>query len=535
MRYILSAVFSLLFYSGFAMYPIPDEYVEGEILVKFKPSSQTAAMLENTRLGVRVLEQIGGIGVTRMKLPKNLSVVAAVEHYNKLPFVEFAEPNGIVRIAYTPNDPQWGQQWGPKNIDAPGAWDIHKGQSSIRISIADTGISNNHPDLASKVVAGYNFYNGNSNWNDNNGHGSHCAGIAAAITDNGIGIAGVGFNCSLMAAKVLSSGGSGSWSQVANGINWSVSNGAKVVSLSLGSTSGSSTLSSAINNAWNNNVLPVAAAGNNGNTQMFYPAAYANCLSVASNTSSNGKSSFSTYGTWVDVAAPGSSIYSTYSGTGYATLSGTSMACPHVAGIAGLVWSYFGTNKSVTFVRNQIQDNCDNVGGWIANGWCKYGRVNAKKALSGGSIVEQEFSPNFVDRVFGEKRGGNLASLISSDNNYWWMNAISPGPGQNAKIEWYCTSTLSYPGNLQQLDVIIEAHSVPAFPVQLYLMNWNTGNLVLIGQVNLTSSDTTQTFTITSGLNNYVVGGDVLAYFAMSGANLVEMKTDMVKFKTYSQ
>ncbi len=533
-RWLTIVIFSSL--STFMMAQWADPYVEGEVLVKFKPGSQMAAMAENTRLGAQVMEIVGGVGVSRLKLPRSMSVVQAVNHYSKLPFVEFAEPNFYLQLFFTPNDPSWGIQWGPQKIQCPQAWDINKGDSSVRIGIIDTGISTTHPDLASKVVAGYNHYNNNSNWNDGYGHGSHCAGIAAAITNNGIGIAGVGFNCSLLAGKAFSDGGSGTTTTAANAINWAVSNGAKVLSMSFGFSSGSSTLSNAINNAWNSGCIPIAAAGNSGGTHTFYPAGYANCMSVAASNSSDGKASWSTYGTHIDVAAPGVSIYSCWTGTSYAYSDGTSMACPHVAGIAGLVWSHFGTNQSTAFVRSQIEQNCDNVGGWVANGWCKYGRVNAYKALLGGGVIEKDHAPNFVDRVFGEKRGGNLASLISSDNNYWWMTGIKPNPAADAKIEWYCTSLMSYTGNLQKVDVTIEANcTVSNQMVKLYLMNWNTGNLEYIGQANLTSSDSTQTFTITTGLNNYVSGGEILAYFAMAGPNLIEMKTDMVKFKTYSQ
>lgn len=360
------------------------EHIPGEVLVKFKPGTQLVAMLENNRLKARVAETIPNINVSRIILSDGMSVEDAIKHYSSLPFVEFAEANLIMRTAYTPNDPYFGPyQWGPKQIACESAWNYSWGSSSVRISIVDTGISTSHPDLTSKVVAGYNFVNNNSNWNDGNGHGSHCAGIAAAITNNGVGIAGVGFNCRLMAAKVLNNSGSGTISAIANGINWSVNNGAKVVSLSLGASSGSSTLSNAVNYAWNNNVLPVAASGNNGSTSVFYPAGYTNCMAVGASTTTDGKASFSNYGTWVDVAAPGVNIASTYKGSGYVYMNGTSMACPHVSGVAGLVWSYYGTGQTASFVRNRIQNNCDNVGGWVSNGWCKYGRVNALKALIG--------------------------------------------------------------------------------------------------------------------------------------------------------
>lgn len=352
------------------------EYVPGEILVKFKPGAELQAMFENRRIGAEVVETLPDLHVSRLKLPQNLDVLRGIKHYSSLSFVEYAEPNYIMRAFFTPNDPSFASQWGPKKIQCPSAWNLTWGSSSVLIAIVDTGISKTHPDLSSKIAGGWNFYNNNSNYNDDNGHGSHTAGIAAAATNNGIGIAGVGFNCRLLAVKVLNASGSGTLSGVANGITWSANNGAKVISMSLGASSGSSTLLNAVNYAWDKGCILVAAAGNNGSTSPTYPAYYSNCIAVASSTSSDMRSYFSNYGSWVELAAPGSSIYSTYKGSSYAYLSGTSMACPHVSGVAGLVWSRFGTWQSNSWVRWKIESTADYVGTWVSKG-----RVNAYKAV----------------------------------------------------------------------------------------------------------------------------------------------------------
>lgn len=367
-------VFSLFFLFTYALGRT--EYVPGEILVKFKSGYELQAMFENRRIGAKVMETLPDLGVCRLKLPKNLDVFEGIEHYLSLSFVEYAEPNYILRAFFTPNDPSFGNQWGPKKIQCPSAWDLTFGSSSVLIAIVDTGISTTHPDLSSKIAGGWNFYSNNSNFNDDNGHGSHVAGIAAAATNNGVGIAGVGFNCRLLAVKVLNASGSGTLTGVANGITWSANNGAKVISMSLGASTGSSTLLNAVNYAWSKNCILVAAAGNSGSTSPTYPAYYSNCIAVASSTSSDTRSYFSNYGSWVELAAPGSSIYSTYKGTSYATLSGTSMACPHVSGVAGLVWSRFGTGQSNSWVRSKIENTADYVGTWVSKG-----RVNAYKAV----------------------------------------------------------------------------------------------------------------------------------------------------------
>lgn len=226
------------------------------------------------------------------------------------------------------------------------------------------------------MINGYDFVDGDRNPNDANGHGTHCAGIAAASTNNGIGIAGTAPNASIYAVRVLDASGSGSLNDVADGVVHAADNGAKVISLSLGSTGASSTLEDAVNYAWDKGSVVVAAAGNAGNTVKNYPAAYSNAIAVASTDRNDRKSSFSTYGSWVDVAAPGSDIYSTYPTNTYSSLSGTSMATPHVAGVAGLLASQGKSNSSI---RSAIQDSADKISG-TGNYWI-HGRVNANNAV----------------------------------------------------------------------------------------------------------------------------------------------------------
>jgi thermitase len=375
MRRLLSAIFALVWAIGAWAQAGAPEYVEGEILVKFRPGFEAAADMARAQVGGVLLENLADIGVERYALPPSIGVKEAVEMLRRWPVVEFAEPNFIAWASFIPNDTYWSSQWGPSKIKCPAGWDINKGSSTVRIAIVDTGIDYSHPDLSGKIVAGYDFANNDSNAQDDNGHGTHCAGIAAALTNNARGIAGVGFNCSLMAVKVLNASGSGTYSAIANGITWAADNGAKVISMSLGGSSGSSTLSSAVSYAWSKGAVLVAAAGNNGSTAPSYPAYYTNCIAVASSTTSDTRSSFSNYGSWVEVAAPGSNILSTYPG-GYAYLSGTSMACPHVSGLAGLLWSKLGSTTNST-VRSKIENNCDPVGSWVTKG-----RINVQKALT---------------------------------------------------------------------------------------------------------------------------------------------------------
>jgi hypothetical protein len=272
-------------------------------------------------------------------------------------------------------------------------------------------------------VANKNFTT-SSTVDDLYGHGTHCAGIAAATTNNSIGVAGVGFNTSLMNVKVLGDNGSGQYSWIANGITWAADNGAKVISLSLGGSSGSYTLQNAVNYAWNKGVVVVAAAGNNGNTASVYPAYYSNCIAVAATDQNDAKASFSTYGSWVDVAAPGVSIYSTLPNhsnsigtTNYGSLSGTSMSTPHVAGLAALVWATsYGTSN--TSVRSRIESTADAISG--TGTYWKYGRINANKAVAGVTPPPVDTTPP------AQVTGLSVATASSSQLNLTWTaNAAS--------------------------------------------------------------------------------------------------------------
>jgi len=359
------------------------------ILVKFKqvtPLQEIAAT--NARFGVTVKDRIPEIDVTVLKVPAGQAAVMVQKYSQLRQIVEFAEPNGkAYAIATTPNDPGFSLQWGLPKIKAPEAWDIAKGAANVRIAINDTGIDSNHEDLAAKTVFRANYTDSPTD-DDIFGHGTHCAGIAAGITNNSKGVAGVGWNCSLMSIKVMGDEGWGYYDWIAKGIIYATYNGAKVISMSLGGSLPSLTIKNAVDYAWKKGVIVVAAAGNANTNSAFYPAYYSNCIAVGASDLSDNRAGFSNYGNWVDVAAPGVDIYATlpnhpntlndWYGTGlnYGFLSGTSMATPHVAGLAGLLWST-GWGASKASVRNRIESTCDPIGPWVVKG-----RINAFNAVS---------------------------------------------------------------------------------------------------------------------------------------------------------
>lgn len=475
-------------------------YMPGEVLVRFRESSQVSAFAAATAMGALPLQKLGAVGVDRMRIAQGTSVESAVAEWKKMPFVEFAEPNYVMKASFTPNDPYVANQYALSKMSAFAGWDFGQGSSSVKIAIVDTGVDLDHPDLASKIVPGYDFVNNDSNADDDHGHGTHCAGIAAAVTNNGLGVAGVGFKCAVMPVKVLSASGSGSTSGVAAGITWAVDNGAKVVSLSLGG-GGSSTLESAVNYAWSHGVIVVAAAGNSNTDAPSYPGYYSNAIAVGSTDQNDARSSFSNYGSWVDVAAPGSSILSCYMGGSYAYMSGTSMATPQVAGLAGLVWDKLGALTNVSLVRQKIEDNTDNVGTWLAKG-----RVNVQKSLSESAPpppppppAQTVFPPSQMQIVRGSIAGGSLSNLVDSDDQRLSMGAVLSGRTYAHESYFAFAPT----GTIQRLQFSFEGQTSLNGPTQLSVYNWRLNRWTSLGNMSMSASDQTVTYTLTSALSDY--------------------------------
>lgn len=360
-----------------------DSYSSEEILVKFKEKVKPPEKEQvYSYFGTEIKGRIKELDIEVMKIP-NGRVEEFVAKLEKDPRVEFAEPNYVAQALEVTSDPDLAlHQWGMYKVKAAdqgeSAWNYTKSDPSVKVAILDTGIDQTHEDLFSKIVASNNCTDSPTP-SDLYGHGTHVAGIAAAITNNEVGVAGLGYNASLMNAKVLGDNGSGYYSWIINCLVWAADNGAKVVNMSLGAPYKSTALENAINYVWRKGTVLMAAAGNSGNSSPTYPAYYKNVIAVAATDSNDTKASWSSFGKWVDVAAPGVNIYSTWKNNGYKSADGTSMATPHVAGLSALIWSTtFGPDN--VSVRRQIEGTADKIAGtgryWI------YGRINALKAVS---------------------------------------------------------------------------------------------------------------------------------------------------------
>lgn len=269
---------------------------------------------------------------------------------------------------------------GIAQIKAPAAWDSSRGKG-IRVAVLDTGIDGTHPDLAANYKGGVSFVPGQPPA-DGNSHGTHCAGtIAAAI--NGAGVVGVAPAASLYAVKILSNNGSGQWSWLIAGINWCIANKMHVLSMSLGGSGAPTALEAMVNTAFSSGLLLVAAAGNSGPgpNSVEFPGKYKNVIAVTAIDNANVIASFSSRGPEVELCAPGVNVLSTIPGGGYGTKSGTSMACPHVAGAAAAVW---GSHRFASNVQiwNLLGSTADNLGipGW--DPLYGYGRVDVDQAAA---------------------------------------------------------------------------------------------------------------------------------------------------------
>lgn len=258
---------------------------------------------------------------------------------NKVAMVDISvsySPSTNLDEQFAVNEPYFHEQWALSQINISRLWQITSGNPEIIVAILDTGIDRNHEELKNRVVAEVNFTDSPTP-HDNNGHGTHIAGIVVSSSNNSIGIAGLAPEIRLMNVKVADDTGACQVAVVAKGIVWAVDNGASVINISLEFAQPSPELEEAINYAWRKGAVVIAAAGNNGSTQPTYPAYYENSIAVAATGQDDTLAPLSNYGAWVDMAAPGLNIYSTLPENSYGYKSGTSFATAYVSGLAALL------------------------------------------------------------------------------------------------------------------------------------------------------------------------------------------------------
>jgi thermitase len=369
--------------NGYSAASLP--FVPGRLLVKPKASVTESNFLSRIRTrGFTSRRTLRNQNINLLSISEDRAEAALAALKND-PAVEFAERDVIARSAFVPNDPEVvsGAEWHLQKIQAPAAWDYTFGSSQVIVAILDSGINAAHPDLIGHVIPGYNFVSGNSDFADDFGHGTAVAGTIFAAGNNGVGVAGVAFGSTLLPVKVVDSSGFATYSDIANGIYFAVEQGAKVINISIAGDSASPTLQSAVDFAWSNNVVIVAAAGNNANSIPQYPAACDHVVAVSATTAADSLADFSSFGSYVSLSAPGDDIWTTQRDLSnpYGPWRGTSFASPIVAGVAALALAANPSLSSTQLVSLLI-NNTDDLGAAGYDFSFGQGRVNALKCLA---------------------------------------------------------------------------------------------------------------------------------------------------------
>jgi thermitase len=398
----IAAALALVAGAGAGVASAAPRYDRDTLIVKYRDRAPAAqrSLAARTAGVLDTLGRLTGLGAQVVRVTGDPAAVAA--RLKRSPAVVYAEPNYILKATATPNDPLYPSQYGLSAISAPQGWDAaglgaFPTTGGAKIGIVDTGIDAGHPDLAGAVVdcAGVRSTGINllgltllddptlvpGRCADDNGHGTHVAGIAAARANNARGVAGVAFNSPLAICKALDSRGSGTLAAIANCIAYLSAQGAKVISMSLSTAANPRTLADAVSAATDAGALLVAAAGNDGSAATVYPANYPQVVSVAAIDRANAHAAFSNANPDVELSAPGVDILSTYLGGGYSTLSGTSMATPYVAGAAAIVAARNPGGGPAAW-RAKLDGAVDDLGPSGRDPQFGFGRVNVRKAVA---------------------------------------------------------------------------------------------------------------------------------------------------------
>jgi len=426
----------------------PLTWSDKEIIVKFKSDiPQDDENIVIRQYGCLTAGKCSFTGLRLVQIPESMTACKMVELFGKESIVDYAEFNYYARISFVPDDTFYRYQWNLNNkisggVGAESAWDIQTGDPNVIVAVLDTGIAyegfetfKQAPDLAGTTfVQGYDFINNDSHANDDHGHGTHVTGTIAQNTNNGAGVAGLAFGCSIMPVKVVNGEGKGSHFDIARGIYFAANNGATVINISLGGEGNSATLRDAVSYAHARGVTIVCAAGNEflaGNPKS-YPAAYDDyCIAVGATRYDETRAYYSNTGSYIDLVAPGGDLLVDQNGDGYGDgilqqtfgidpnvfsywfLQGTSMAAPHVSGAAALLVS--NGVKDPNMVRDAIQKTAKDIG---PEGWDEE---------TGWGLLDIGTAMNY--RILGDLSGDLLVSIedLGLLTNQW-LRDLAPSP-----------------------------------------------------------------------------------------------------------
>lgn len=392
--------------------------------------------------------------IYNLYFPESIGVSDVIRGLSKVEGVTRVEPWYIDKLCFEPNDPYYDDQYHLVNIAASRAWDVHRGDRAAVVAIVDTGVQLSHPDLRNNIWVnpgedlnrngvidqnernnvdddrngyiddfnGWDFVanngRGDNDPTDVDGHGTHCAGLASGVTNNGVGIASIGFSCSIMAIRA----GTGmNITYGYQGVQYAARNGAEVISLSWGGYGGNEFTRQVIEDANRRGALVVAATGNDGSSDLHYPACYQTVVAVSATDRNDRKAGFSNYGNWVDICSPGVDILSAWTGSRYGEASGTSMACPIVSGVAVLLRAAY-PQLTVNEIRQLLLDGADDIDNINPNyrGLLGAGRVNAFNSLELGNrpiLTIDTIIVNIDDDNNGRMDPGENVELVVTLSN----------------------------------------------------------------------------------------------------------------------
>lgn len=487
------------------------KYKADRILVQFKPYTTSATIQAvNAGFGGSLAWFDSKNTSESVRIPSGKTVDQAIAYYSAQPSIKAAAKSMMYKLDFTPNDPSLSQQYGLFRINALQAWDFNKGSAAVKIAIIDTGIQMDHPDLAAKIVDPKDIIDGDNNPTPSPGgdHGTHCAGIAAANTNNAKGIAGTGFNCKVMPIRVFA-GETTSDDLIIPGIRWAIDHGAKVISMSIGgyglTATGNPIFQAIIDEAWANNIVIVCSAGNDGvqlGPSLFhFPSDYNHVVCVGATDSGNAKAFFTNFGNHVDVGAPGVDILSCLLNSTYGLESGTSMSTPMVAGVIGVMWSAAPANTTNSKIVQVLETTCKPIGSWL-----NFGLVDMNKAVHTIGAVTRDLGGG---TSMGAYEGSQLTDpgyAANLDGQFFRLGTVTvAGLGQVASnIFRYNIGSDVSRSQVIEIDLTEVSKFANSSTGQAYLFNYSTGKWDIWKSFALASTVKSNTAALKSSFTTYI-------------------------------